>query len=416
MMISRRTALKASLSAGVLASVAPGLAFANVDTDRRLLFIFLRGGMDGLSAVQPYGDPLFRELRGVLADPEPDSGAEHATHKIDGLFALNPDLAGLHGLLKENQALAVHALASPYRERSHFDAQDVMENGAATKAERSGWLNRAVGVMPAAFAAGRSDVALGLGATLPLILRGPQSVGGWSPPTLPGVDEDTLMRIGDLYAQHPVLGEAFAKARSAAAMAGGMDMDDMDGGQGSGNAAFFTEMATVAAQFLKAADGPRIATIDYGNWDSHASQNERLDAPPDRFQGRFVELYKGLDRGIGTIRDELGPEIWAKTVVMCVTEFGRTVRINGTLGTDHGTAGAMFLVGGAVNGGRVVTDWPGLRPQDLHEDRDLKPTLDHRQVFKGVLAEHFAIAEGALEDTVFPGTRALTPVEGLIRT
>lgn len=417
-MFTRRTALKTIGGASLLTAVSPTLAFANADTDRRFVFIFLRGGMDGLTAIQAFGDPDFVRVRGKLADDAPGSGGRFECHDLDGFFSLNHDLPYMHSLYREGQMLAVHATASPYRERSHFDAQDVMENGTATKAERSGFLNRAVAVLPGAFRQGRADVAMGLGPVLPLALRGPESVGNWSPPSLPSADEDTLMRIADLYADDPVLSVALANAQSADAMAAGMSMDSMmdaDGAQGS--TAGFTRTTHVAATFLKPADGPRIATIDFGNWDSHAGQNARnLDPNSANFAGRFAEMYKGLDQGVRNLREDLGADIWSKTVVAIVTEFGRTVSINGTDGTDHGTAGAMFLVGGAVNGGRVIADWPGLKTRDLYEERDLRPTTDIRAAFKGVLHDHMQITEGAIEDQVFANSRDARPIEGLIRT
>ena len=416
MTLTRRQAVHRICCTAALATLTPKLAFAKADTDRRFVFVFLRGGMDGLSAVPPYGEPRLQQLRGEIADAPPRSGGPHQMLALDGLFALNPELEQLHDLYQKGELLVVHAVASPYRERSHFDAQDVMETGAGSKLVKTGWLNRAIGTLPGAFSSGRRDVALGIGASLPLVLRGDQAVGSWSPATLPPVDRDTLDRIGDLYSRDPVLAEAFAKARSAAAMAGGMSTDDMTGGQGTGNALFFTQMAQVAAEFLRAADGPRIATLDYGNWDSHAAQNERVDGDPERFIGRFPELYRGLDRGIAILRDSLGADVWAKTVVLAVTEFGRTVRVNGTKGTDHGTAGAMFLAGGAVAGGRIIADWPGLADKDLYQNRDLRPTLDSRQVFKGVLREQLQVSDAQLEEAVFPETRALSALEGLLRT
>lgn len=415
MILTRRTAL-AGLAAGtVLTRISPTLAVAGADTDRRFVFIFLRGGMDGLSAVQAYGDPNFAKARAVLADDPPGTGGPFECHKLDGLFALNPYLPTLAELYDKGEMLAVHAVHSPYRERSHFDAQDILENGTDGKAERSGFLNRALANMPAAYRDGRKDVGLGLGPVLPYSLRGPQAVGSWSPPSLPSADADTLARIGDLYAEDPVLSIALAKAEVANSMAQGMSMDDMMGGDGAGPAVAFTQMTKVAVRFLQPADGARIVTIDYGNWDSHANQNERDLDPNSAFAGRFPEMYKGLDSGITHLREGLGPEVWAKTVVAIVTEFGRTIEINGTNGTDHGTAGALLLAGGSVNGGRVVADWPGLRVQDRHEERDLRPTTDVRSVLKGVLGEHLGISEAALEDAVFPQSRAAKPISGLIR-
>lgn len=413
-MLTRRRFLQSVGGTALLTTLSPTLAMARVDTDRRFVFLFLRGGMDGLSAVPAVGDPDFQRVRGVLADPLPNSGDCFASLELDGFFGLNHDLGYLHSLYREKQLLALHAVASPYRERSHFDAQDVMENGTGSKAERSGFLNRAVAELPGAFRKGRQDVALGFGPVLQLALRGPESVGNWSPPSLPSADEDTLSRIADLYADDPVLRAALANARSANSMASGMNMAGMMDNGGKGATARFLRMTEVATTFLGAEDGPRVAVIDFGNWDSHANQNQRNLDSNTNFAGRFPEMYRGLDNGVRTLREGLGEEDWNKTVVAIVTEFGRTVAINGTNGTDHGMAGAMFLAGGAVNGGRVIADWPGLKPRELHEQRDLRPTTDVRAVFKGLLHDHLSITEGALEDRVFPGSRVVAPIEGLV--
>ncbi|XOV89669.1 MAG: DUF1501 domain-containing protein [Pseudomonadota bacterium] len=416
-MLTRRRFLQAVGGTSFFTMVSPTLALARADSERRFLFIFLRGGVDGLSAVPAVGDPDFLRVRGTLADPMPGSGERFASRDLNGFFALNHDLGYLHSLYQEEQMLSIHAAASPYRERSHFDAQDVMENGTGSKAERSGFLNRAVAALPGVFTNGRPDVALGFGPVLQLALRGPESVGNWSPPSLPSADSDTIARIADLYAADPVLGAALANAQSANAMAAEMSMTGMmeDMG-GSGSTAGFLQMTEVAATFLRSDDGPRVAAIDFGNWDSHANQNQRSLDSNLKFAGRFPEMYRGLDNGVRRLREGLGDKVWNKTVIAIVTEFGRTVSINGTHGTDHGTAGAMFLVGGAVSGGRVIADWPGLKPGDLHESRDLRPTTDIRSVFKGILHDHMQIAEGVLEDRVFPDSRKLKAMEGLIRT
>ena len=414
-MLTRRRFMQSVGGVALFSSFSPTLALARADSDRRFVFLFLRGGMDGLSALPAVGDPDFLRVRGVLADPLPKSGERFASLEMDGFFGLNHDLGYLHSLYRQGHLLALHAVATPYRERSHFDAQDVMENGTGSKAERSGFLNRAVAELPGAFLKGREDVALGFGPVLQLALRGSESVGNWSPPSLPSADEDTLSRIADLYADDPVLRAALANAQSANAMASGMSMTGMMDNGGQGATAGFLRMTEVAATFLRADDGPRVAAIDFGNWDSHANQNQRNLDSNNNFAGRFPEMYKGLDNGVRTLREGLGEDVWNKTVVAIVTEFGRTVAINGTNGTDHGTAGAMFLAGGAVNGGRVIADWPGLKPRDLHEQRDLRPTTDVRAVFKGLLHDHLSIAEGALEDRVFPGSRTIAPIEDLVR-
>ncbi len=167
-----------------------------------------------------------------------------------------------------------------------------------------------------------------------------------------------------------------------------------------------SDSAEAAARFLAAADGPRIAVIEASGWDTHANQGAET--------GQLANRLAGLDAGVAKLRTGLG-EAWEDTVVAIVTEFGRTVRVNGTRGTDHGTAGAAILVGGAVRGGRVLADWPGLAPRALHEGRDLRPTTDLRALFKAVLAEHLGLDTGFIDREVFPGSGAARRLDGLIR-
>lgn len=409
MNISRRTTLK-GLAASPLVTALPNLAFANVDTDRRLAVIFLRGGADGLTLAPAYGDPDFRAVRGVLADDDPGSGGHFEMLDLDGFFALNPDLKNIHAMYRDGDALLIHATTTGYRERSHFDAQDALDRGSVNKGVESGWLNRALSVMPGEFSAGREQVAMGLGPNLPLSLRGPVQVGNWSPPVAPDVTEDTMERLARLFAQDALLGPALEKARSAASMAGGM-------GGGGSNTGLFQTLSAAAGSFLAQENGPRIATIDYGGWDSHSDQNRRNVPGPENayYAGRFPEMYLALDAGLQALKEGLG-EAWSKTAVLIVTEFGRTVHVNGTEGTDHGTAGAALLLGGAVAGGRVIADWRGLKTRDLYEERDLYPTTDTRSVMKGLLHDHLGLAEGVLEDRVFPDSRRANPLDGLTRS
>lgn len=409
MILSRRNALKSATAGLLLSASLPGLAFGRALTDRRLVVVFLRGGVDGLSLVPPYGDPLFRKVRGILADDNPGSGGNFDMHDLDGFFALNHDLPNIHAMYKGGDALVVHATTTGYRERSHFDAQDALDRGAVTKEVDTGWLNRTLGALPTAILQGREQVALGLGPTLPYSLRGPNKVGNWSPPVEPSVSADTLERLSALYDKDDKMGPTLRKARSASDMAKGM-------GGGDAETGMFETLAAAAASFLKLDEGPRIATIDYGNWDSHSDQNRRNVPGPENayYAGRFPEMYLSLDRGLQALKEGLG-EVWSKTAVLVVTEFGRTVHVNGTAGTDHGTAGAALLLGGAVKGGRVIADWRGLGTKDLYEERDLYPTADTRGLMKAILHDHFGVAEAAIEDTIFPDSRQVRMFEGIFR-
>ena len=391
-MVTRRTALKAL---GGLAAVTglPRLAFATLpETERRLVFVFLRGGMDGLSAVPAYGDPDFVAKRGDLAIAPP--GAAGGALKLDGFFGLSPYLPEMHKLYETRELAVLHAVASPYRDRSHFDGQNLLENGTAKPFGRdAGWLSIAL-----AERAGIGGVALG--PAIPLVLRGPASVTSWSPSGLPTPEPDLLERLAQLYRDDPLLAKPLAAARQANGM---MEGDENARGMGGG-AQPVIALAKAAGAFLAKPDGPRVATIDFGGWDSHANQ-----------AGEYSPLTRNLrllDRAVTALKNSLG-SAWKHTAVLIVTEFGRTVAINGSRGTDHGTAGAAFAAGGAVRGGRVIADWPGLADRALHEGRDLRPTLDLRALLKAALTAQIGLAEAPLEMKVFPDSRGVRPLEGL---
>lgn len=396
-MVDRRTLLKTSAQLTLLAPFARA-AWAAAGTDPRFVLVILRGGLDGLAAVPPYGEARYRPLRGPLALDAPD--AENGVLKLDGLFGLHPALSNLHAMYRAGEAAVLHAAATPYPERSHFDAQKVLEaGGTAPSASAGGWLNRALSAL--ADEGSRRD-AMALGDSVPLVLRGEFAVDAWAPSRLPKTGEDTLARVMAMYeAVDPPLAERLDTALAERALAGDAGIGTRMGGRGGQVA----PLASAAARFLASADGPRIAVIDIGGWDTHANQGAA--------QGRLAGRLRVLDAGLQSLKSELG-EHWRQTSVLVVTEFGRTAAVNGTRGTDHGTAGCAFVAGGAVKGGRVVTDWPGLGSRDLREGRDLKPTLDLRAAFKGVLAEQLGVGEAALERLVFPDSGGVRPVEGLI--
>ena len=400
-MITRRDILRTA-GAGALVSTLPAMAFANANTDARLVLVILRGAADGLAVAAPYGDGNYKKVRGELALPSP--GQEGGLLKLDGMFGLHPSLGTVYDEYRKDQALVVHAIASPYRERSHFDGQDVLENGAAAVGlARNGWLNRALGPLGGSLG---DEAAIAMAQNTPLVLRGDNSVTSWAPSQLPDADDSTIRRLQDLYADDAFFATRLAQALKSQEIAAGQG--DMESGRRRGNDAEQARaMMAATARFLTADDGPRIAVVEADGWDTHANQGAAT--------GALANRLAGLDAGLDALRDGLG-RTWANTVVAVVTEFGRTVHVNGTRGTDHGTATAAVLVGGAVNGGRVLADWPGLRNSDLYDGRDLMPTTDLRSLFKSVLAEHLELPDSFIDSAVFPGSASARPLRDLIRT
>ena len=399
-MLNRRQMLRAAaLGAGY--AIAPR-AFAGADTDGRFVLVILRGAADGLAIAPPYGDGNYASVRGELALPVP--GQTGGALKLDGLFGLHPSLKVLHSAFRDGSASVVHAVASPYRERSHFDGQDVLENGGtAVGVMRDGWLNRALAPLGGSLG---NELAIAMAQNTPLVLRGDNSVTSWAPSRLPDADDSTIARLQDLYAEDEFFSVRLAQALKSQAIAEGEG--GMDGGRGRGNpAAQIRSTMQATAKFLNAEDGPRIAVLEAGGWDTHANQGAS--------SGALANRLAALDSGLVALRDGLG-DTWERTVVAVVTEFGRTVHVNGTRGTDHGTGSAAILVGGAVNGGKVLADWPGLSPSDLYQGRDLQPTLDVRGLFKGILRDHLGTSEATLATSVFPNSRGIPAMERLIRS
>jgi uncharacterized protein (DUF1501 family) len=402
-MLKRRDFLQAGASGLGGLFLTSRLAFARAGaTQSRLVFILMRGALDGLAAVPPYGDADYAGLRRELALKTP--GAAGGALPLDGFFGLHPSLTFLRESYVARELVVFHAVASPYRERSHFDGQDVLENGSVQPhAMQTGWLNRALASMQADGAQSK-ELGVAVGQNIPLVMRGPAAVTSWSPSKLPALDEDTLERIADLYAGDPLLAARLADALAADAIAEGA------GGRlgltQRGKPMRYTELVRAAAGFLRRDDGPRVAVFDTTGWDTHANEGGA--------EGQLAGRLAALDAGLRTLKDELG-STWSDTAVVLATEFGRTAATNGTRGTDHGTATAAFLLGGAVQGGRVVADWPGLSSRSLYQARDLKPTLDLRSLLKGVLSEHLRVSSSALETSVFPGSVEAKPIRGLFR-
>ncbi len=406
-MATRRHVLKglAATTALTASPVAMQRAFGAVPGDARFVVVILRGGMDGLAAVAPYGDRAYRRQRGDLAMPGPSE--ENGLRDLDGFFGLHPSLAPLHPLFANGELAIAHAVGTQYRERSHFDAQNVLENGTDTPHSRpDGWLNRAI----AALDGGESPVGLSVGANVPLIIRGPARYSTYAPQALPALTTDFVTRLEAMYRQDPVLATTLDMARGSQAMQTevlGKSAAGMARNRRGGGAAFYREALSAAGKLLGDAHGPRIAVLDTDGWDTHAFQGTT--------QGALATQLGYLSEGLTRLQDGLGAA-WRRTAVIVITEFGRTAAINGTKGTDHGTGGVALLLGGAVAGGRVVTPWPGLDPRHLYDGRALAPATDLRSVLKGMLRDHLGIADAHLEERVFPDSRSAQPLSGLIRT
>ena len=401
-MLSRRNLIYGmALGCGSLALGLPGVAFARIESERRFVLVILRGGMDGLAAVPPYGDPGYREVRGPLALASP--GEAGGIIPLDRLYGLNAALEPIAPFFKSGEALALHAVATPYRERSHFDGQDVLENGTATPhASASGWLNRALALHGADGA--RSGLAVGQG--VPLALRGSVPVQSWAPSQLPGLTPAMIAQLRALYGGDRLFATALEEGVQSEALADETLGDQRAMGPQGPQPNAFAKLAPEAGKLLASARGPRVAVMECLGWDTHQGQGTA--------SGRMADTLRAFATGVVGLAQSLGPS-WKSTVLVAATEFGRTVHANGTGGTDHGTATAAFLIGGAVAGGRVIAEWPGLAARALYQGRDLAPTLDLRAVLKGLLADHLSVPSRALEDSVFPGSSAAKPLHGLLR-
>ena len=388
----------------------PTIARAAGPRDPRFVSIILRGGLDGLALVAPVGDPAYESVRDEFSMPLEGPDAAIA---LDGFFALNPRMPRLAELYRKGEALFVHAAHTAYRERSHFDAQDVLENGTGSAAHyQDGWLGRILRTLPVDERMATSG-AFAAATTTPLTLRGADHVVTWLPPGFAEASDDTRARLMMMY-EHtdPVLAKAMAEGIALSGVTGseaesGAAVDAMlQGMDAKGFQREVVSAATAAGRAMAGDDGPRVGFLDMSGFDTHLRQSVT--------EGRIGRALSALDLAIGALRDSMGP-VWDNTVVAVMTEFGRTVRMNGSDGTDHGTATVAMLLGGAVKGGRVVADWPGLAPNALYEGRDLAPTTDLRAVLKGVARDHLGLSPRVLGVDVFPGTQTLAPLDGLVR-
>lgn len=379
----------------------PGAVFAAVPGDRRFVAVLLRGALDGMAAVAPVGDPLYQEKRGAIALKPP--GEPGGTIALDRFFALHPALGAIEPYYRNGELLFVHAAGNGYHTRSHFDAQDLMETGLTVKqGESDGWLNRAIVLLQGG---DKARLGLAVGGAVPLILRGKAQVASWEPQGIGAIDGDLMATLGPIYARDPLLGPALAEGIKAQAFSISVLGDNTmtKGGVGFGPKAF-AALAEAVGKLIAAPRGPRVAALDMGGWDTHVNQGAET--------GRLAQNLEGFAAGLDALAKAMG-SAWRETVVVAVTEFGRTVAVNGNNGTDHGTASVLFVMGGAVKGGRVAGDWPGLA--QLQDNRDLRMTTDTRAVMKAALRDHFGLARAALDTKVFPDTIEIKPFDGLLR-
>ena len=395
------------IGAGALAGTAaiPNALFACTGGSSRLVVVILRGALDGLAAAPPFGDPNYISLHRELAIAAP--GGPDGALALNNTFGLHPSLSFLHERFAAGELVVFHAVASPYRDRSHFDGQNVLENGLSKPiGTADGWLNRALAALPRR--KGQADRAVAISQNVPLILRGEAAVMSKSPQATPDVDEDLLARLADLYSQDDWFSARLSEAvQTEKMMDGAADLGaNTAGSVGAGYPDRVGAVARMASELMRSDGGPEIAVIEAGGWDTHANQGGA--------KGLLAARLGGLDRGLKSLADGLGP-LWPQTAVLVVTEFGRTAAVNGTRGTDHETGGCAFLVGGAVRGGQVVTDWPSLSRRALLDNRDLLPTLDLRSVFKAVLDAHMHVDANTLAKRVFPDSSGARPLQGLIR-
>lgn len=402
--LNRRDFLRNSLSQGALlgcsAAASPLLTpvtWAAGPWDHRLVVIILRGGMDGLDVLRPVGDPDFATLRAPLLS----SGA--AGLDLTGFHQMHPALAPLLPLWRRGELGFVQAVSTPYRDkRSHFDGQDLLEAGTAdmTAVGRDGWLNRMLQTVPGL----SGQTAFSVGHDNMLLLRGAADVAHWSPDVALSLSPQGARLAELVMHDDPAFHDAFLEAQQlmlAGATSDGLAMDaaaaDMmveQGGmavtsQTDGRPAGIEAIAHFTAERLR--EETRIAAFSIGGWDTHRRQVRGMD-----------QALGSLVQAIEALRTDLG-DVWQKTAVVAMTEFGRTARANGTDGTDHGTGGTMMFAGGALLGGRVYGDWPGLSEAALYDRRDVMPLGDVRAYAGQIMRGLFGLDRSVIETQVFPG-------------
>ena len=395
LLVSRRGFLAGAVGL-YTSTLFPGPVFASTTSaNRRLMIVILRGGLDGLSVLVPYGDRDYEALRGDL------TVSRERINGISDLFGLHPALSNIHNLYRSGQAAFIPSVGLPVRTRSHFQCQANLEDGMpSVGGSSSGWLNRLLVRSPRhGISAGGGPLTVG---PVPRILSGQAPVLSWSPSWFAPPASQVQSALTRMYRnEHADLGRAYARGR-AVQSATTRATSSIDRQQDPLLYGFLG-----AAKLLSANSGPRVAVLSVSGWDTHAAQGT--------LEGQTMNRLSLLDQCIGAFRREMSASAWSQTIVLCVSEFGRTVRVNGTQGTDHGVGMPVLMFGGAVAGG-IHGDWPGLAEGSLIDGRDLRPTADIRSVFKGVLHEHMGLSSSLLHDVAFPSSRREAPImSGLVR-
>ncbi len=432
--LNRRSALFAAAGLGISVTFLGRAVYAASEGDiakRKLVVFICRGAMDGLSVSPPIGDANYQSLRTEIAIA--GFGQPNGALQLDSTFGLHPRLETVHALALKGEARIAPAIATPDRARSHFEAQDVLESGQPATQATSGWLNRAM----ESLSASRTVHAMSVGPQEPLILRGRMEAASWSPGGIKERDPRLAQILTDLYAGDALLAPALAsglQTEAMAAIATAPDTNAMAAQPAAMQPAAMQQPAGAAqsspqqlqayaaqqqqqaanqarklgdtlAKFMLEPNGPQIAAVSLDGFDTHANQGAA--------DGQLATRLRGLDAAIDGLSSGLGPE-WKNTVVVVATEFGRTARMNGTKGTDHGTASTALVLGGALKKGGIIGDWPTLQQARLFENRDTAPTLDMRGLFKGVLADQLGVDRRALDTTVFPDSTGVPPVVAIV--
>ncbi|NOH27324.1 DUF1501 domain-containing protein [Vibrio mediterranei] len=376
-MTTRRHFLK-GVGAASLVTLLPNFSFASTQSPNVLIWITLRGAMDGLNVVVPSFDEHYQKLRPTIAL------TKDQLNPLEKGFGLHPALKSVHQMYQDKQAMFVHACATGYRSRSHFDGQKILENGSTDPFDPVGWLNRFLSTQ-------QNNQAIAIDAGLPLIAQGDVKVSSWFPHKLKAKEEQAKL-LAEMFQSDAKLSANFEEAMKLESMSMGGNQNKQ-----------FTNLAKQAGKFVSSPNGPNIVVLELGGWDTHSSQGAD--------KGRLANQLNKFDQGMVALKYALG-EKWQSTVVIAASEFGRTAAENGTKGTDHGTGNAMLVMGGAVQRSRVLSDWPGLASNQLYQGRDLQPTLDVRAVIKGVLEQHMGADQTTLNNT-FPETQDIQPIRVL---
>lgn len=356
--LSRRGLLGAAGFAGAVATL-PGMAFAQASTARRLVFVIQRGAADGLAIMPPLGDPALMRLRAALTEAE--------AKMLDSMFALHPSLNFVGQMFATGQARGYHAIATDYRSRSHFEGKNVLESAASRPYELpTGWMGRLLPMLSPEDAR-----ALAMVPAVPLALRGDSLVSTYANNRLPDASDDLMQRLTLLYEADSELAPLWTEAVKTKEMAG-----DIGGNNGRNGG----ELGKLAAALMTGPEAARVMMIETGGWDTHSAQARRLS-----------QQLTGLDSLLSELKTGLG-EAWSQTLVIVATEFGRTAAINGTGGSDHGTASAALVLGGDLGPGpKVIADWPGLSANKLYQGRDLAPTMHFGQMATAELSRHYRL-------------------------